>query len=122
MSNLGGYQWMTTTAKKFGGVENFLMAVAGVGAIVGVTLHEGGKWCIRKICSRNTKKQNGIETKIFTIHSQEKNNSEIEFMVDEQFRVLETDGDAVLIEKINDPNNPYFVSAELLQNISDYKE
>lgn len=122
MSNLGAYQTMTTTAKKLGGVENFIMTIAGVGAIVGVVIYEGGKWCIKKICSSNDKKQKEIESKIYTIHSLGKSNNGIEFMVDEQFRILDTDGEAVLIEKINDPNNPYFVSAELLQNISDYNE
>ena len=35
--------------------------------------------------------------------------------------MLETDKDAILIEKIDDDNNPYFVSEELLTNISNYK-
>ena len=35
--------------------------------------------------------------------------------------MLETDKDAVLIEKIDNDNNPYFVSEELLMNISNYK-
>ena len=39
----------------------------------------------------------------------------------DKFKVLESDGDAVLIEKIGDLTNPYFVSAELLKDISDYK-
>ena len=34
---------------------------------------------------------------------------------------LETDKDAVLIEKIDDDDNPYFVSEKLLTNISNYK-
>ena len=40
----------------------------------------------------------------------------------DSFNVLESDGDAVLIEKIGDSNNPYFVSSELLKEISDYKK
>ena len=32
-----------------------------------------------------------------------------------------SDKDAILIEKIGDNNNPYFVSAELLKNISDFE-
>ncbi len=39
----------------------------------------------------------------------------------ETFKVLERDGNAVLIEKLGDDNNPYFVAAELLNEISDYK-
>lgn len=122
MSNLGGYQWMTTTAKKLGGVENFVLTIATVGATVGVAIYEGGKWCVKQLYLRKDKKQNTLESKIYTINSPGKSNNGVEFMVDDQFRILETDGEAVLIERINDQNNPYFVSAELLQNISDYKE
>lgn len=122
MSNLGGYQWMTTTAKKLGGVENFVLAIATVGATVGVTIYESGKWCVKKLYSKKAKKQNALESKIYTIKSPGRSNNEVEFMVDDRFRIIETDGEAVLIEKMNDQNNPYFVSAELIQNISDYKE
>ena len=38
----------------------------------------------------------------------------------DKFRVLSRDGDAVLIEVIEDADNPYFVSAETLVNISDF--
>ena len=38
-----------------------------------------------------------------------------------QFKVLERDGDAALIEIMNDENNPYFISAKFLSSISDYK-
>lgn len=40
--------------------------------------------------------------------------------VDDTFKVLEIDGDAALIEKISDENNPYYVSARFLRRISDY--
>lgn len=40
----------------------------------------------------------------------------------DSFNVLESDGEAVLIEKIGDSNNPYLVSSELLEEISDYKK
>ena len=49
-------------------------------------------------------------------------NEGLTFKIGEYFKVLEADGDAVLIEKIGDENNPYFVSAELLKDISDYKK
>ena len=48
-------------------------------------------------------------------------NEGLEFKIGDQFRVLESDKDAILIEKIGDNNNPYFVSAELLKNISDFE-
>ena len=36
------------------------------------------------------------------------------------FKILESDGESILIEKIGDSNNPYFVSADFLHIISDY--
>ncbi len=44
----------------------------------------------------------------------------LQFKVNERFKVLEADGDAVLIEKIGDMNNPYFISGDFLKEISDY--
>lgn len=48
-------------------------------------------------------------------------NEGLQFVVGEQLRVLEIAGDVVLIEKIGDTDNPYFVSADLLRSISDYE-
>lgn len=35
---------------------------------------------------------------------------------------MECDGDAILIEVLDDPNNPYFVSSRLLRLISDFPQ
>lgn len=40
--------------------------------------------------------------------------------VDDTYRILESDGESVLIEKIGDTNNPYFVSADFLRSVSDF--
>ncbi len=45
----------------------------------------------------------------------------LQFKVNKRFKVLEADGNAVLIEKIGDMNNPYFISGDFLKEISDYK-
>ena len=39
----------------------------------------------------------------------------------DQFKVLERDGDAVLIEILGDDGSPYFVSADFLSEISGYE-
>ncbi len=36
----------------------------------------------------------------------------------DSFRVLECDGDAILIEVIGNPNNPYMVSGQFLATVS----
>ncbi len=42
------------------------------------------------------------------------------FKVGDNFRILNHDADAILIEKLGDDNNPYFVSADFLKQISEY--
>ena len=59
--------------------------------------------------------------KTYTVSKEGVSNEGLQFHVGETFKVLERDGNAVLIEKLGDDNNPYFVAAELLNEISDYK-
>lgn len=57
------------------------------------------------------------DTKVYSATAECISNEDLAFKIGDQFRVLEIDRDAVLIEKIVDNNNPYFVSEELLTNI-----
>lgn len=126
MSNLGAYQWLTTTAKKVGGPKNLFMIIAGSGAIAGVGVYKCGEFLIKKAV-KEMKKIAGKEklseiadTKLYTVTVEDTSNDGVVFKTGDKFRILETDKDAVLIEKVGDSNNPYFVSAELLRNISNY--
>lgn len=65
--------------------------------------------------------QETLDTIIYSVTAEGVSNEGLEFKIGDQFRVLEKDKDAVLIEKIGDDNNPYFVSEELFKNISNYK-
>ena len=122
MSNLGAYQWLTTTAKKLGGPKNFVMIVAGSGAAV----YKGGEFLIKKAVKEMKKRMSKEklleigDTKLYTVTVEDTSNEGLVFKIGDQFRILETDKDAVLIEKIGDSNNPYFVLADLLRNISNY--
>lgn len=123
MSNLGGYQWLTTTAKKVGGPTNLVLIIAGTGAAT----YKGGEILVKKsikaIKKKRMEKKEVAESNIrqYEVKATGVSNEGLTFKVGEYFKVLEVDGDAVLIEKIGDENNPYFVSAELLKDISDYK-
>lgn len=123
MSNLGAYQWLTTVAKKVGGPKNLVGIIAGTGAVTGVAIYKGGEIAVKKIKKKmNKKEQQEIsDTIIYSVKEDGVSNEGLDFKIGDQFRVLETDKDAVLIEKIGDNNNPYFVSEELLKKISNYK-
>lgn len=119
MSNLGWYQKMTTLAKKVGGPLPFLGIVALGGYAIG-RMGEAGAKTIYKSFKEKKYQSMAIEKQLFTVKVNGKSNEGLQFSVGEQFKVLEIDGDAVLIEKIGDMNNPYFVSVTLLRSISDF--
>ena len=113
MGNQGVYQRMTTIAKKVGGPVNLFLLVGTVGA----GIYKGGEIVAKELVeltrSSQLNKQKILESKTYCVIILDKSNEEIEFTSGDQFRVLETDGDAVLIEKINDTNNPYCLNREV---------
>ena len=123
MSNLGAYQWFTSTGKKVGGAENLIALIATAGAAGGIFVFEGGKALIKKVKGNNKSKKSSSKSAnvVYSITIPGESNEGLNFSVNDQFRVLESDGDAILIEKIGDTNNPYFVDKKLLTKISNYK-
>lgn len=127
MSNLGGYQTLTTFAKKVGGPGRLVLLIAGGGAIVGGIAVKSGEYVIRKgkeAFAKYREKNNNFKSEqiIYTIKQNGESNEGVEFKVGDKVKVLESDGDALLIEIIGNNNNPYFVSMDLLEQISDYHE
>ena len=122
-SNLGAYQWLTTAAKKVGGPKNLILIIAGIGAVVYKGSEIALKKTVKEIKKQTCKHQlpEIADTKIYIVTADGTSNEGLEFKIGDQYKVLETDTDAVLIEKIGADNNPYFVSAELLRNISDFE-
>lgn len=120
MSNLGWYQAMTTWAKKMGGPLKLLGIVAVGGYVVIRSVEAGGK-TIFKIVKKNLNSKGKTINDTYLVNKTCKSDEGVLFEVGDQFQVLEIADDAVLIEKIGDVNNPYFVSADFLQSISDFK-
>ena len=122
MSNLGGYQRLTTIAKKVGGPTNLVLLIAGSGAVV----YKGGELLVRKAIKNVNKlyaeNSSEISSQIYIVNKQGVSNENLVFELGDRFKVLEFDGDAILIEKIGDSNNPYVVSSEFLEKISNYKK
>ena len=119
MSNLGGYQWLTTMAKKVGGPEK-LVALIMAGSVVA---YKGSEIAVKKLISAIKKSKSKAEEKgpVYNVTAFGESNEGLIFNTGDAFFVLETDDDAILIEKIGDLNNPYFVDRKLLNEISDYK-
>lgn len=123
MSNLGGYQKITSLAKKVGGPMNLILIVASGGyAII-----RGAEVSIKKIVKtvREKNSKNNILSKnediIFEVYADGEDGSGLKFYVGDKYKILESDGDAILIEKLGDNDNPYFVSGNFLKTISGYK-
>ena len=110
MSNLGWYQWIVTIAKKCGGPGLFLLGTM----LVGYGVFRTAEGCIKLIA-----KNRSIEEKIieYTVSKYGVSNEGVRFNVGEKIRVLERHKNAVLIEKADDNNNPYFVDESFLNSI-----
>ena len=122
MSNLGWYQILTTVAKQVGGPKKLIALIFSGGILTGGGTLLGANAIIKGINKKLDQKKH--EEKIATIYKVNKECTSKEgltFSVGMRFKVLECDGDAALIEIIDDKNNPYFISAAFLSSISDYK-
>lgn len=122
MSNLGVYQWITTASKKVGGPINLLVITAAGGYAVIRLAEAGGKIVYKKVKSRLDKKTIKCvpDADVFTIVKDGISNENVKFKKGDKFRVIQQDGDAILIDRIGDDNSPYFVSEKMLEEISDF--
>jgi len=57
---------------------------------------------------------------VFTVLRDGETGKDLTFQSGDRYRVLERDGDAVLVEVIGRTDNPHFVSGEFLATISDF--
>ncbi len=118
MSNLGAYQWITTTAKKVGGPVKLMFYTAFGGYIIFRAFEAGGKK-IYKAVKKDDEAE--ISLKKYTVIHEGISNESVTFSNDEELWVLEQDDDVVLVHKPGDSNSPYYVTEEFLSSITDYK-
>jgi len=122
MNNLGGYQLLTKYAKKVGGPTSLILLIA-IGGYALIRPTEAVSKKIYKIIKNklNEKSKNIKDDQIlFDVSSLGKDNTGLEFNIGDKYRVLESDGDSILIERLGDKNNPYFVSGNFLKTISNF--
>lgn len=119
MSNLGVYQWFTTTGKKVGGPEKLIgMFIVG-GALAGSAI---GSIVTNKY--RDVKeKRNALKSLRTYSVTKDVEIKKIKLILKsgDQITVLADDDDSILIVKNGDQNNPYFVSSDFLKSCSNYK-
>jgi hypothetical protein len=128
VGNLGNYQKLVQLAKAADGpVKLALYVVAGslivgttVGTVVGPVIKQGGAKAIQAVKSRMNN-SSVAAGRLYTVNDDADGEMGLKLCVGDQFRVLEVDGDAILVEVINNANNPYVVSGDLLQSVSDFK-
>lgn len=116
MSNLGWYQEMTRIAKKVGGPKNLLILTIGTGYVI----IRSGEAIVKKVYKEvNKSRKNTSNKRIFSVTSDGKFGKDLEMNIGDKYRIIESDGESVLIEKVGDSNNPYFVSFDFLSSISE---
>lgn len=121
MSNLGLYQTMTVLAKKVGGPGKLAALVIGGSMVAGGVILRGYDRVRAAISAKKVadNERNQLTT-TYVVCNEGTSDEGVLLRVGDQFKVLERDGDAVLIEILGDDENPYFVSVEFLSGISDY--
>lgn len=118
MGNLGGYQAMTTIAKRIGGPKVLAVVTVAGGYALLRPVESGVKRAVRLIKKRSVPCPTIGQTFQTTTTGEDPSGLTIEEGSD--YRVLERDGNAILIEVIGDLENPYFVSGAFLASISDF--
>lgn len=125
MSNLGWYQKGTWLAKRVGGPINLALLIGAAGYLTGKAVEIPVKSGIKAIKEKKEmtqrEKKKTLESKQYKVKKEATDDQGLFFRIGDRFNVLESDGDSILIEKIGDKDNPYFVSREFLSSISDFK-
>jgi hypothetical protein len=123
MSNLGDYIRLTSFAKKVGGPKAMMAIAAGSGYVIVRAVEAVGKKVVT--ASKDVIKRRsvpcGAAGKLFTVVSDGEDIGGLKLRVDDAYRVLACDGDSILIEVLKDANNPYFVSRDFLESVSDFE-
>ncbi|WP_454810386.1 hypothetical protein [Paenarthrobacter nitroguajacolicus] len=127
MSNLGVYQTVTTVIKVVSNVvggpgKAVALVTAGIGATgYGVFrgVEAGGKAIYRTVTKLRAT-PDPLVGQLFTIAAEADAGRGLTLRAGDEIRVLERDGDAVLVEVLGDADSPYSVSGWLLASISDF--
>ncbi|MBX9363657.1 hypothetical protein K4G64_21210 [Streptomyces sp. WAC04114] len=119
MGNLGGYQWITTAAKRVGGPSMLLAGVGVLGYLAGRSVEAGGTAAYKKLrsVSEEIKSTSG---EVFTVTADGDDGNGLTLRAGDEIRVLKDIGEAVLIEVIGGQDNPYMASPTFLASVCNW--
>lgn len=120
MSNLGTYQLLTVAAKKVHGPGKLVAGIFTGGALLGWGLHSMYKKTKERIKEKYKEVNRSSSEETYTILVDGESSDGLHLKKGDTFKVLENDGDSILIEVLGDQNNPHFISRDLLEAVSNY--
>jgi hypothetical protein len=116
-SNLGDYQRIVVWAKKMGGPKKLLVLVSGISVLAWRSGESGYKYLKQKRMKNATSHE--TTSAVFVVTSPGSSPG-LSLNHGDQFRVLASHNDAILIERLGDNTNPYMVSSSFLSSVSNY--
>lgn len=125
MGNLGFYQEVTRLIKAVGGPAKVKALLAGGAAalfVAGGAAYAGYEKAAPKVKGWIAKlgQPDALVGMMYTVHTAAVDDQGLAFALDDTFAVVERDGDVVIIALTGKVDNPWAVSAELLERISDF--
>lgn len=126
MSNLGGYQTIVKVVKTLGGprkatvIVGSTVALAGYGALRGV--EAGVKVGVAASRASVERRIRPCPTRgqVFEVTSNGEERGQLVLSAGNEYRVIDCDQDAVVIEVLGARDNPHVVSQAFLESISNY--
>ncbi len=116
MSNLGGYQILTTVAKRVGGPTRLAIYTAVGGYFVLRIIEASGKIVYKRINDSKVDNYRSPQEE-YIIISDGVDTQGVVFKVGDIIKILDTLPEGVLIEKVGDKDNPYVVSFDFLKTV-----
>ena len=125
MGNLGGYETAVRVIKSLGGPKK--AAQAGVALLGGVFLlggatYAGAQKSVSVMKTKLEQRAAPCPTQGQQIHvvADGESSSGLRLRTGDDYRVLEGDGDVIIIEVAGDADSPHVVSTEFLRSVSDF--
>jgi hypothetical protein len=109
---------MTMLAKKVGGPAALAVVTAVSGWAIGRGAEAGAK--AAKAAAKKRNAPCSTKGQVFAVVTDGEDGKGLALRAGDQYRVMECDGEAILIEVLGGTNNPYFTSAQFLALVSDF--